>query len=94
MYKVAISGKIGQELIGLHGVAQAHGKHLEFVDALKSIYDQLQTDPYSLGEPTFHYRQLKLINCKAIVRPLVIEFCIDDLGLIVYLRTVALFGFD
>ncbi len=66
----------------------AAGRADLFDDLLLHLLAGIRQDPLAFGEPTFNYRHLALTNCFAIAAPLAIEYAVDELRRIVYLRRV------
>ncbi|MCI0682607.1 MAG: hypothetical protein L0Y71_10925 [Gemmataceae bacterium] len=89
-YEVRSSGRINARIRDLYHEAARRGLASAFDSALRRIHERLSSDPKSLGEQTFTYHSLGLLNFAAVVTPLSLEFCVDDLRKIVYLRRIDL----
>jgi hypothetical protein len=68
----------------------AEGRGHEFLIALKSITERLETDPTVLGEPAYRLAGLRLQVRTCVVRPLVVDFAVHEEQPVVFIKGVKL----
>jgi hypothetical protein len=89
-YYLSWSGKLRAEAQELQRRASEQGRGQPFYEAFSAMQDRLIEDPNSFGEPTFDLPFMKLVNHVAVISPIGVEFCIDELRKIVYVRRILL----
>lgn len=89
-YRPAESGAMRALFKSLYMQARQQGRGQRFLDAFQTIRAHLAKDPTSFGELTFHLKHMELANYVCVVRPLSVEYCVDEEHKIVYLRRLVL----
>ena len=75
-YQVHGSGIIAATLRRLQRQAKREGRGEAMLTALRRIYDRLEQDPYSIGEPLYRLPGLRMRVRTVVVRPLVIDYAV------------------
>jgi hypothetical protein len=89
-YELIISGQQAQRIYALHDDALEKGLGQQFVDALKVINQQLQTNPVAFGDPLYPLPALKLIVYIRAVFPIAIDYGVHQEKRLVFVRSVRL----
>jgi len=89
-FRPSESGAIRAEFKRLYHLALQQGRGQKFMAAFKTIRAHMISDPEEFGEPTFDLPHMKLVNYVAIVAPISVEYCVDKVRKIVYLRRIRL----
>lgn len=77
-------------LRNLYRQATDEGRGHEFLTALQSISQRLETDQTTLGEPAYRLVGLQLEVRTCVVRPLVVDFAVHEDKPIVFIKGVKL----
>lgn len=85
-FSVHMSEETRTILKALHAVAAQAGIGVQFVAAFRQIIERLQQGPLSFGERAYRLPALKLIVCKAVMLPLVVDFAVHEELPIVFIR--------
>ena len=89
-YRVAISGAISARIRELFLIARSQGRHKAYRAAVAKGLAKLEADPLGFGEPSFNFKQMRLVNYVGVQTPLVIEYCVDEHRKIVYVKLLNL----
>ena len=89
-YEVHCSGVIAEALRDIQRRAKREGRGEKVVAALRHVYQRLQDDPYSLGEPLYRLRGLRMQVRSCIVSPLLVHFAVCEDQPLVFLQCVKL----
>jgi len=91
-FEVHLSQHILQSIYALQRRATLAGRGDEMVEAFRIVLSRLETDPRSLGEPTYRLPALRMqIRC-AVVPPLIIHFGVCEDRATVYVKGVESLG--
>jgi hypothetical protein len=89
-YRVHASAKIMQLFLRLQRQAIREGRGDEVITAVRRIYEQLRDDPTTFGEPTYRLPALGLAVRTGSIRPLVVDFGVDEVRRLVFIKVVKL----
>jgi hypothetical protein len=85
-YDVTLSGAARAILEQLSAQARQAGTGPQFLAALREIGERLRKDPLGFGEPRYRLPALRLLVCKGIVAPLVVDFAVHEDRPLVFIR--------
>jgi hypothetical protein len=87
-YEVQCSARDAQAFKQIHQQAAQVGAGAQVVEAIRTVYEQLQTNPSGFGDPLYRLRALKLEVRVGIVPPLVVHFAISEDEPLVFIKGV------
>ncbi len=85
-YEVTLSGAVAAAVKQLHAQAMQAGTGQQFMTALRDIVERLRQDPLGFGEPKYRLPALRLLVCKGIIAPLVVDFAVHEDRPLVFIR--------
>ena len=88
LYFIASSQNLRDEFRAIQDRAKAQGMEVVVAKTLAMILSQLESSPTAFGDPTFHYRELKLTNYVVTRESVAVNYCVDEARKIVYLRRI------
>jgi hypothetical protein len=89
-YGVHASGVIIKALREIQRRAKREGRGEKVVAALRQIYQRLQDNPFTLGEPLYRLPGLRMQVRTCIVLPVLVDFAICEDHPLVFLKGVRL----
>ena len=91
-YRIVFSGLLKQRLIELCEHGRAQGKLNEVKAIIKSIMEDLHTNPTSIGELLYHLKHSGWPVYHVARDPWSIHFAVDANGRVVYLTRIGMMG--
>jgi hypothetical protein len=89
-YEVHNSAAIAQAFLRLQRQATREGRGQEFLRAAREVYEHLCQKPSEYGEPLYRLSALHLqVRCVA-VRPLYVDFAVEEDRHLVFIKAVKL----
>lgn len=89
-YTVHGSRKIAKDIRRIQRLAKQQGRGAMALAAIKQIHLRLHEDPLSLGEPLYHLAALGLEVRTCVIRPINIDFAVDKVRFLVFIKGVKL----
>lgn len=86
-FEVSMSFATRELLRGAFNAARSDGRGADFVTALRTMLNRLQSNPIEFGEELFDLRSLNLTVKIAVVLPIVVEFGLYTERRLVFIRT-------
>jgi len=90
VYQVTFSGQTRERARQLHQEAAESGAGQQFVQAMRTIVQRLQSEPMNFGEPLDRLPSLKLQVRQGIVAPVVVDFAVHEERPLVFIRGLKL----
>jgi len=89
-YTVHVSGVIAAKLRQILRRAKREGRGDRVLTAITQVQDRLKRDPQHLGEPLYRLSALRLDVRTSIIRPLVVDFAVQEENALVFIKGVRL----
>jgi len=89
-YTVHASGAIADSIRRIQRRAKREGRGDKVVATLSQIYERLQQDPSTLGEPLYRLSALRLEVRTCVVRPIVVNFAVHETKPLVFIKGIRL----
>jgi hypothetical protein len=91
-YRIAFSGPLKQRLIDLCEEARAQGRLNPVKAIIKTVLEDLRTNPFSIGEVLYHFKHSGWPVCHVARKPWSVHYAVDENGRVVYLTRIAVMG--
>lgn len=85
-FHVSYSEYVARQLQDLHLQAASQGIGPKFIQAFRTIHEQLRVDPEQFGDPLYPLPALKAIVYHRVVSPLVVDYAVYAAQRIVWVK--------
>src|SRR5437868_2583369 len=89
-FKICLADLLRNRLIALAEQADRLGNSVrdQFVQSLRIINSELETDPLQWGDPLYPLKKLKLKTFHRLHQMLLVKYAVDEKRRVVYLRDI------